>query len=68
MSPGPSTPGRASPERAALLEVLRRRIARGEYRVPAEQVADAVLQAWARPGPGDAGPGGRDGGAGAQEE
>ncbi|MFH1329814.1 MAG: hypothetical protein ABIJ48_04055 [Actinomycetota bacterium] len=39
------------------LATLRRRIARGEYRIPAEAVADAVLRAWARPGPGDAGPG-----------
>jgi len=59
-------PGPASPERAAFLESLRRRIARGEYRVPAEQVADAVLRAWARPGPDGAGPGG--GGAGASSQ
>jgi hypothetical protein len=49
-------PGVPSPERAALLESLRRRIARGEYRVPAEAVADAVLAAWARHGPSGAGP------------
>jgi hypothetical protein len=66
MSPGPPTPGRASPERAAVLESLRRRIARGEYRVPTELVADAVLRAWARPGPGGTGPGG--GGAGARSQ
>jgi hypothetical protein len=59
-------PGAVLPERAALVESLRRRIARGEYRVPAEQVADAVLRAWARPGPGGAGPGG--GGAGASSQ
>ncbi len=53
-------PGAPSPERAALLESLQRRIARGEYRVPAEAVADAVLAAWARHGPGGAGPVSRD--------
>jgi|GEM_PF-1962636 len=53
-------PGPASSERAAVLDSLRRRIARGEYRVPTELVADAVLRAWARSGPGGAGPG--DGG------
>ena len=49
-------PRPASPERAAFLESLRRRIAWDEYRVPAEAVADAVLRAWAGPGPGSAGP------------
>lgn len=44
-----------SPERAALLESLRQRITRGEYRIAAGEVADAVLRAWARPGPGGAG-------------
>jgi len=48
-------PPAGSPERAAFLESLRERISRGEYRVPAEAVADAVLRAWARPGPGGAG-------------
>ena len=53
-------PPAGSPERAAFLESLRRRIARGEYRVPAEAVADAMLRAWGRPAPGGAGgaPGG----------
>lgn len=51
MKPGDRSPAAVSPERAALLESLRRRIAGGEYRVPIEQVADAVLRAWARPGP-----------------
>ncbi len=64
MRPHGRPPGAVSPERAALLESLRRRITRGEYRVPAEAVADAVLRAWARPGPGAAGPG--SGSAGAQ--
>ena len=54
-----SRPGRPAPggpeERRALLDALRRRIARGEYRVPTEAVADAVLAAWARRGPGGAG-------------
>ena len=57
-------PGPASPERAAALEALRRRITRGEYRVATELVADAVLRAWARSGPDGAEPGG--GGAGSQ--
>jgi hypothetical protein len=61
-------PGHSSPERAALLESLRRRIAQGEYRVPTEQVADAVLRAWARPGPGGAGPGAGGGGAGGRSQ
>lgn len=52
-----AVPGDSSPERAVVLESLRRRILRGEYRVPTEQVADAVLRAWACPGPGGAGPG-----------
>ncbi len=52
-------PRALSPERAALLASLRRRIARGEYRVPAEAVADALLAAWTRSGPGGAGPGTR---------
>jgi anti-sigma28 factor (negative regulator of flagellin synthesis) len=41
-------------ERAERVKSLRRRIALGEYRVPAAAVADAVLAAWAR---GDYGPG-----------
>ena len=49
-------PGAPSPERAALLESLQRRVARGEYRVPAEAVADAVLAAWTRHRPGGTGP------------
>jgi hypothetical protein len=55
MRPNGLPPGAVSPERDALLDSLRRRIARGEYRIPAEAVADAVLRAWTRPGPGDAG-------------
>ncbi|MBM3695849.1 MAG: flagellar biosynthesis anti-sigma factor FlgM [Actinobacteria bacterium] len=50
-----SGPGRE--ERSALLESLRRRIERDEYRIPAEAVADAVLAAWRRHPP--AAPGGR---------
>jgi hypothetical protein len=49
-------PPPGSPERGAWVESLRRRIARGEYSIPAELVADAVLAAWARCGPGGAGP------------
>jgi hypothetical protein len=56
MKPARRPPGALPPERAALVESLRRRIARGEYRVPAEAVADAVLAAWTRSGPGNAGP------------
>jgi hypothetical protein len=63
MRPNGLPPGAVSAERAALVDSLRRRIARGEYRVPAEAVADAVLRAWTRPGPGDAGPGGKSAGA-----
>lgn len=54
--------GGISPERAALLDSLRQRIARDEYHIPPGEVADAVLRAWARPGPGGAGP--RGGGVG----
>jgi hypothetical protein len=38
------------PGRAAFLEALRERIRRGEYRVPADLVADAILRAWAPAG------------------
>lgn len=58
---GPALGG-ISPERAARLESLRQSLARDEYRIPAEEVADAVLRAWTRPGPGGAGPGGGEAG------
>jgi anti-sigma28 factor (negative regulator of flagellin synthesis) len=57
--PGRS-PAAPPPERAALVASLRRRIVRGEYCVPAEAVADALLAAWAQAdrGPGTARPAG----------
>ena len=62
MKPCGPTPEAISPGRAALLDSLRERIARDEYRIPPGEVADAVLRAWARPGPGGAGPGGGEAG------
>jgi len=65
MKPCGPAPGAIAPERVARLESLRQRLARDEYRIPAEEVADAVLRAWTRPGPGGSGPGGGGVGGGA---
>ena len=51
MNPVPALPDAGAAARAALVDDLRRRIACGEYRVPVEVVADAVLRAWRQPCP-----------------
>ena len=53
MSPLPMPVGRGRGDRRRRLELIKREVAAGRYRVPAEIVADAVLAAWR----GETGPG-----------